>query len=97
MTEMFEKEIIEKDVLNRLKWDQKLNITDFSMLYEDRFKINKLVEIRISDINYLGGDFFTIIEKDEDDNDKTSEIPLHRIRQFRHNGKIVWNKRRNKQ
>lgn len=96
MTDIFEKEQTEKDVLNRLKWDASLDIADFDMAYEDRFKPNDLEIIRIWDINYPGGDFFTIIEKDEEDKDKISEIPTHRIRQFRYNGKIVWNKRRNK-
>ena len=83
---MFEKERMEKDVLNRLTWDQSLNKSDFSLVYIDRIT-KELIEEPMCVVVHCG-DFFRL--------GTTTSIPVHRIRQFKHRGKIVWEKRRNK-
>ncbi len=93
MTIIFEKEIMEKDVLNRLKWDKNITSKDFSLTYEDRFK-HEEQEINITDILYDGEDFFGITKLEEDGTKSISQIPLHRIRTFKNKGKIVWSKRK---
>ncbi|MFH1125904.1 MAG: DUF504 domain-containing protein [Candidatus Altiarchaeota archaeon] len=81
---LFEKEKLEKDVLNRIMWDKKLNGNDFSIGYLDRVS-RRIVETPYSSIT-VDGDFF---HHDE------SIIPMHRIREVKHGGEVVWAKRRN--
>jgi len=80
MEELFEKEITEKDALNRIRWDPRLNPGDFSIHYLD---LGKLKEINFSEIE-LQGDFFRIGE---------SLVPMHRIRKISWKGRVVWDKR----
>ena len=81
--EVFEKELMEKDALNRIKWDSTLNKEDFSVCYLDRIS-KKLIEVRYNELT-VDGDFLIIEDK---------SIPLHRIREIRYKGKVVWAKRR---
>ncbi len=80
MEELFEKEITEKDALNRIKWDPRLNPRDFSIHYLD---LNRLKEINFSEIE-LQGDFFRL---------KENLIPMHRIRKISWKGRVVWDRR----
>jgi len=79
----FEKEVMEKDVLNRIRWDLKLNPCEFSIYYADRTE-GKLKHVNFNDIE-IEGDFMKIDE---------SMIPMHRIREIWYKDKVVWNKRR---
>ena len=81
--ESFKKEVMEKDVLNRIKWDSCFNPEDFSIHYIDRVTEN-LKQVNFNDIE-IEGDFMRT-----DD----SMIPMHRIREIKCKGKVVWNKRR---
>jgi len=81
--EGFGKEVMEKDVLNKIKWDKQLNPKDFSIRYIDRTS-GPLKQVKYTDIE-INGDFMKI-----DD----SMIPMHRIREIRYGDKVVWNKRR---
>ena len=83
MSSDFKKENLEKEVLNRLKWDRGLNPGDYTILYLDRVS-TQLKEVRYSDIVH-GGDFFAVGD---------SQIPAHRIREIRHKGKTVWARRK---
>jgi len=84
---LFKKEIMEKDALNRIKFDPSLNPKEFEILYIDRDKkINTLTKLSFSEL-ILEGDFFKI-------KDKNTLIPLHRIRKILWKGKVVWDKRR---
>jgi len=80
---LLSKEKLEKDVINRIRWDTKLNTQDFSIRYLDRMK-NTLAEVPYTAIT-IDGDFF----KHEE-----SQIPMHRIREIRYKGEVVWAKRR---
>jgi len=80
---MFDKELLEKDVLNRIRWDRRLNPEDFTVCYVDRFS-SELKEVRYVDL-ILDGDYLLIGD---------SQIPVHRIRQVKHKGKVVWAKRK---
>ena len=55
---MFEKERLERDVLNRIRWDRSLNPEEFTVCYLDRFS-SRLKEVRYVDL-VLDGDFITI-------------------------------------
>jgi uncharacterized protein (UPF0248 family) len=81
---MFEKERLEKDVLNRILWDNSLNPVDFTIHYLDRFR-EGLVEVRFNDVT-LDGDYIVSGE---------SRIPVHRISEVRFKGEVVWRRRGN--
>lgn len=81
MKELFRKETLEKDALNRIKWDRSLNPSEFSILYID---LGRLREVDFSDME-LQGDFFKVEE---------SLIPMHRIRKIKWKENVVWEKRR---
>jgi len=80
---LLEKERLEKDVLNRIAWDDRLDGGDFEVAYLDRIK-KGLVKVSYASIS-LQGDFFMSGE---------SPIPVHRIREVSFRGAVVWAKRR---
>ncbi len=79
--EEFSKEVMEKDALNRIRWDKRLNPEDFTIHYLD---LGRLKEINFLEIK-LQGDFFSADE---------NMIPVHRIRKITCRGKVVWDKRK---
>lgn len=80
---LLEKEVMEKDVLNRIKWDSRLRAEDFTICYLDRIK-NGLVEVPCKEVGFEG-DFLLVGE---------NTIPVHRVRRFLYRGHVVWEKRR---
>ena len=76
-------ELTEKKALNRIKWDENLDESDYMIRYVDRAS-NKLKEVSYPKIE-LCGDFFMI---------EGSLIPMHRIRKIIYRDKIVWDRRK---
>lgn len=72
-----------KDLLNKIKWDKKENPEDYSIHYIDRIT-QKLKKIAYTDIISIEGNFMLVGE---------SEIPLHRIKQVRKKGQVIWQRR----
>ena len=70
-----------KHLLNKIKWDKRENIEDYSLEYLDRIE-KKNIEIRLKDIK-IEGDYIVSEE---------NTIPLHRIRKVKKNGKVIWNR-----
>jgi len=81
--EIFRKELMEKDALNRIKFDKNLKPKDFDILYAER-NSQELVKVNFSEIE-IEGDFFRY---------KNSLIPMHRIRKILQKGKVVWDRRK---
>lgn len=77
--EIFKKEVMEKDALNRIKWDSKLKQEEFDIFYLDRIS-GGLSKVNFSEIE-VEGDFFRIGD---------NLIPMHRIRKIEWNGKVIW-------
>ena len=73
-----------KELLNKIKWDKREDPDDYSVFYLDRV-LNKLIEMPYKKIKRLDGEFFVINKNEED-----TFIPLHRIREVRKKGKLVW-------
>ena len=71
-----------KDLINKIKWDKKENPEDYSIHYLDRIT-QKLKKIAFTDINEIQGNFMIIGE---------SNIPLHRIKQVRKKGQVIWSR-----
>ena len=76
-----------KDLLNQIRWDKRKKPEEYSVHYFDRVK-KGLMEIKYNGIKRLEGTFM-VIEK----NSEETSIPLHRVRQVRRNGKLVWERR----
>lgn len=71
-----------QDVLNKIKWDEKLKPEDFTVEYID---FNELVSMPYSSIKRVEG-LFMIVEKDG----REVEIPLHRVRVIKQKGEVIW-------
>ena len=71
------------EILNKIRWDKHLKPEEHTIVYFDRIA-EKTYEVPFLSMG-REGNFFTL----EIDGMKTS-IPLHRIRQIRRKGKIVW-------
>ena len=72
------------DLLNKIKWDPNEHPKDYIITYYDRVAdINK--ELKFEYIKKIEG-LFIIVEVD----DKEISLPVHRIREIRKNGKLIW-------
>ena len=72
------------DLLNKIKWDKKENPEDYSIAYFERIN-NKKENLKYSEIKTIKGGFIVLNKKD-----KESYIPLHRIREVRKKGVVIW-------
>ena len=70
-----------KELLNKIKWDKNLNPKDYSLFYLDRIT-NELKEIRYKDIKDIEDNFMILADD--------TNIPLHRIKEVRKQGKLIW-------
>ena len=70
-----------KELLNKIKWDKNLNPKDYSLFYLDRIT-NELKEIRYEDIKDIEDNFMILADD--------TNIPLHRIKEVRKQGKLIW-------
>lgn len=71
------------DLLNNIRWDKNVNPKEYSIIYFDRIGV-KYYEIPFMSISRKGN--FIIIKENGND----VSIPLHRIKQVKRNGKLVW-------
>ncbi len=71
------------EILNKIRWDKHLKPEEYTIVYFDRIA-EKTYEVPFLSMG-REGNFFTL----EIDGMKTS-IPLHRIRQIRRKGKVMW-------
>ena len=68
-----------QDVLNQIKWDEKLHEEDYTIEYLDFGKLTSIPYIKINKIEGL----FMVL-------DDGTNIPLHRIRKVKKSGEVVW-------
>ncbi len=76
--------ITAKEYLNKIKWDQRENPYEYSLLYYDRIT-DCLEELEIKDLKIEDN-----LIKFENIEGEIINIPLHRIRAIRKNGQNVW-------
>lgn len=72
------------EIINKIKWDKSENPEEYIFAYEDRVE-HKLKEIKFTDIIRMEGNFMVLQHDDEE-----VEVPLHRIREVRKKGIVVW-------
>ena len=70
-----------RELLNKIKWDHKEDPGAFTIGYEDRVG-KKIVEIPYTDIVRIEEGFMEL--------DEETEIPLHRVRHVKRDGKTIW-------
>lgn len=75
-----------KQMLDKIKWSKKFNEKDIALVYFDRI-LNKNIKVNYKNIKIE--DSYLIIEKEN----KISEIPLHRLREIRNEGIIIWRRK----
>ena len=72
-----------KDLLNKIKWSEEENSSDYSIGYWDNVD-KKIVFIRFDEIKKIEGNFLLLKREEE------TYIPMHRIREVKKKDKIVW-------
>jgi len=72
------------DLLNKVRWDKKEKPEHYAIFYFDRIS-KKLIGINFNNIKKIEGNFM-ILER----NGKEANIPLHRIKEVRKLGKLIW-------
>ena len=72
------------DLLNKIKWDKREKPEDYEIFYFDRI-LKKLIGLPYKEIKKIEQGAM-VIKKDG----KEVEIPLHRIRQVKKKGVVVW-------
>lgn len=71
-----------KEVLDKIKWDAKEDAAKYVIAYKD---FESLSEIKFTDIKKIDEGFMIV-----NINGKETNIPLHRIREIKKDGEIVW-------
>jgi len=72
-----------KELLNKIKWDEKENPDDYLIGYLDKIE-NKIIFIKFNEIKKIEGNFL-LLEREEE-----TYIPLHRIREVKKNEIVIW-------
>ncbi|MBW3015082.1 DUF504 domain-containing protein [Candidatus Woesearchaeota archaeon] len=76
-----------KDLINKIKYDKRENPIDYTLFYYDRVS-GKKVKIRYNDIIDIQG-YTLVLEK----NNREVYIPMHRIREVRRKGVLIWQRK----
>ena len=71
------------ELLNRIRFDKNWKPEEFSIVYYDRIH-QKNFEVQFASMG-RDGNFFTITV-----NNRIAHIPLHRIREVKRSGKVIW-------
>ncbi|MBW2988791.1 DUF504 domain-containing protein [Candidatus Woesearchaeota archaeon] len=76
-----------KELLNRVMWDKKEDGPDYSIGYWGNIR-KKIVFIGFDEVKRIEGNFMLL------ERAKETYIPMHRIREIRKKGKVVWERKR---
>ena len=71
------------DFLNKIRWDKKLKPEEYTIVYFDRV-VERGFEVAFTSVSREGN--FFVVNRDG----RKTMIPLHRIRQIKRKGKVVW-------
>jgi uncharacterized protein (UPF0248 family) len=69
-----------RELINKLKWDKKENPKEYVFYYLDK---KELKQLKFEEIKRLDGTFL-VVGEDE------TYIPMHRVREVRMLGKLIW-------
>jgi uncharacterized protein (UPF0248 family) len=71
-------------LVNKIKWDSREKPSEYSLFYIDRIT-KRMVEIKYKDIKRIEEGVLVLNRGGEE-----TEIPLHRIREVRKKGEVMW-------
>ena len=79
-----------QSLLHRIRWDEQFGRARFTIGYHDRSR-HAIVSVPFECIHLEPGDHFafTAIEADG----SVHQVPLHRVREVRRNGELIWQRR----
>ncbi len=72
-----------KNLLNKIKWDEKENPKDYEIAYMDRI-LQQEIKIKFNKISKIEENFMVVDE---------ASIPLHRIVKVYKKGKLIWERK----
>lgn len=72
-----------KDLINKIKWSKEEEPSDYEIGYWDNVD-KKIIFIKFGEIKKIEGNFLLL------DREKETYIPMHRIREVKKKGNIVW-------
>ena len=75
-----------KELLNKIKWDKREKPEQYSIFYFDRI-LKTLMKIPYTKIRKIEGSFLVL------DNEKETNIPMHRIRKVVKDKVIIWERK----
>jgi len=76
-----------QDLLHRIQWDPAFGQAEFEIGYFDRVT-GEIVRVPFRRVRFAKGEHFGF-EAVEDDG-SVHTVPLHRVREVRRNGELVW-------
>jgi uncharacterized protein (UPF0248 family) len=76
-----------QQLLHRIKWDPKFGRAEFVIGYYDRVR-HDIVQVPLRDVQFEPGDHFSFTAVEADGS--VHDVPLHRIREVRRDGKLIW-------
>jgi uncharacterized protein (UPF0248 family) len=71
------------DLLNKIRWDKNVKPEEYNIVYFDRIA-ERSFEVPFTSLSRRGNFFVLSVDGRE------TNIPLHRIRQVKRKGKVVW-------
>jgi len=80
------KNVYPRDLLNKIKWDAKYNMSNLTVIILHRGAPNDAKEIVGDEIVDIGPNFFELING--------TMIPYHRIIEIRYRGEVIYRKRK---
>jgi uncharacterized protein (UPF0248 family) len=75
------------ELFSRIRWDEEFGAAEFLVGYYDRVQ-DKIVRVPFRALQFTPGDHFSFQVFDEEGECHT--VPLHRVRELRRNGIIIW-------
>jgi uncharacterized protein (UPF0248 family) len=76
-----------RDLLNRIRWDREFAKATFEIGYLDHVE-RRTILVPFRSLHFPEGDSFSF--QVEDESGELMTIPLHRIREVRRNGALIW-------
>jgi uncharacterized protein (UPF0248 family) len=76
-----------QDLLHRIQWDPEFGQAEFMIGYYDRVA-RHIVQVPFRRVHLGKGEHFAFDAVD--DEGELHSVPLHRVREVRRNGKLIW-------
>lgn len=75
------------EIFSRIRWDREYAAADFQVGYYDRMR-NAIIRVPFDALHFDPADHFAFQVLDEEGESHT--VPLHRVREIRRNGELIW-------